>query len=166
MATRKRARLSAQLADQAAIISSSTNWPCDSHVINHLSIGLNLNTLLRSSNNPTSTIQKLLSRTASSSNMAIDPYRNCNFDTPGYLCTLETCCLAQSSFTYRVNLPGNLFFATLFGLLIIPQLAMAIRYRIKGYAVAMIFGLAFEVIGYTGRIQLHYNPFNALGFYM
>lgn len=98
--------------------------------------------------------------------MALNPYTNCNYDIPGYLCSLETCCLAQSSFLYRVNLPANLFFTILFGLLAVPQLAIGLKHRTWGYTSAMLFGLAFEIIGYVGRLLLHFNPFNALGFYM
>lgn len=43
--------------------------------------------------------------------MAIDPFANCNYDILGWQCTLETCCLAQSSFYYLPNLGGNVFFA-------------------------------------------------------
>jgi len=96
----------------------------------------------------------------------MDPNANCNYDLPGYLCTLKTCCLAQSSFLYRPTLGGNTFFAVLFGLLIFAQIAFGIRYRTWGYMSAMILGLLSEVIGYVGRIMLYFNPFNGIGFWM
>ncbi|KAF2717580.1 RTA1-domain-containing protein [Polychaeton citri CBS 116435] len=98
--------------------------------------------------------------------MAIDPYANCQAD-PNFdfnLCTLETCCLAQSSFTYIPDFGGNVFFCVWFGLLIIPQLYFGIKHRVWGYMISMIIGLVFEIVGYVGRLQLHDNPWSDNGF--
>lgn len=99
--------------------------------------------------------------------MAIDPYANCNTNIiSDDLCTLETCCLAQSSFLYIPNYGANLFFAILFAVLIVPQLGLGIYYKTWGFMVGMLFGLALEVIGYVARVQLHNNPFNGDAFLM
>lgn len=97
--------------------------------------------------------------------MSLDPYANCNFTIPdNNLCTLETCCLAQSPFTYHVTYGGNLFFAILFGVTILPQLGLGIYYKTWGFMVGMVIGLILEVLGYVARVQLHDNPFNGDAF--
>ncbi|KAK5734861.1 phospholipid-translocating ATPase rsb1 [Elasticomyces elasticus] len=99
--------------------------------------------------------------------MAIDPYANCNLQIlDDDLCTLETCCLAQSSFLYIPSYGGNIFFAIWFGLMILPQIGLGIRYKTWGFMSAMIIGLALEVIGYAARVQLNNNPFDGDSFLM
>ena len=100
--------------------------------------------------------------------MAIDPLANCNPD-PNFIsddCTLETCCLAQSNFLYIPSYGGNMFFAVIFGVLILPQLFLGIRYKTWGFMVGMCIGLALEVIGYASRILIHDNPFDGNAFLM
>ncbi|KAF2022779.1 RTA1-domain-containing protein [Setomelanomma holmii] len=97
--------------------------------------------------------------------MAIDPWANCDFTIdPNVRCTLETCCLAQSSFLYLPNWGGNLFFTIYFAVLCIPQLWLGIRYRQTGFAIGMLLGLILEVVGYAGRLILHNDPFDSNGF--
>ncbi|KAF2257599.1 RTA1-domain-containing protein [Lojkania enalia] len=97
--------------------------------------------------------------------MAIDPFANCNFSIDSNVrCTLETCCLAQSSFLYLPNWGGNLFFTIYFGVFCIPQLWLGIRYRQKGFAIGMLIGLILETVGYAGRLMLHNDPFDANAF--
>lgn len=57
------------------------------------------------------------------------------------LCTLQTCDLSMSSFLYLPTLPGNAVYAAIFGLLLIGQIFLGIKYKTWGYMVAMIFGL-------------------------
>jgi hypothetical protein len=92
--------------------------------------------------------------------MAIDPYANCNIDIPSYECTLDTCCLLQSPFTYRASFGGNLAFAIIFGALILPQIGLGVYYKTWGFMVGMVCGLILEVLGYASRIMLHSNPFD------
>lgn len=94
----------------------------------------------------------------------MDPYANCNLSIPNYLCSLETCCLAQSPFTYRVSWGGNLFFTIFFGVFIIPQLGLGIYYKTWGFMTGMICGLILEVLGYVARLLMHDNPFNGDAF--
>jgi len=96
--------------------------------------------------------------------MAIDPYANCNLAIENYLCTLDTCCLAQSPFLYRASYGGNLAFAIIFGVFLIPQIALGVYYKTWGFMVGMIMGLILEVLGYVARILLHDNPFNGDAF--
>lgn len=96
--------------------------------------------------------------------MAIDPFANCNLAIPNYLCTLDTCCLAQSPFQYRASFGGNLAFTIIFGVFLIPQIALGVYYKTWGFMVGMIMGLILEVLGYVARILLHDNPFNGDAF--
>jgi hypothetical protein len=75
------------------------------------------------------------------------------------LCTLDTCSLIYANFNYIPNLAGNIVYLAVFGLLIVPQLYFGIRYRTWGYMAGMLGGLLLEIIGYVGRVQLHFNPF-------
>ncbi|KAK6443370.1 phospholipid-translocating ATPase rsb1 [Oleoguttula sp. CCFEE 5521] len=94
-----------------------------------------------------------------------DAYIGCNFDvTFKDQCTLQTCCLAQSSFLYRPNFGANLFFAIFFGAMAIPQIGLGIYYKTYGFMIAMLFGLALEVVGYVARVLLYNNPFNGNAF--
>lgn len=99
-----------------------------------------------------------------------DPYSGCNYNIPNnetqQLCTLETCCLAQSNFLYLPDFGGNLFFAIFFGILLVPQLGLGIRYRTWGFMVGMLSGLALEIIGYAARVEIHSSPFAATPFLM
>ncbi len=92
--------------------------------------------------------------------MTIDPYANCNFSlNTTEFCTLDTCCLAQSSFLYIPNYGANMFFAVFFALFIIPHIGLGIWFRTWGFMVGMVIGLILEVLGYVSRVQLHDNPF-------
>jgi hypothetical protein len=96
--------------------------------------------------------------------MPLDPYANCNPHILNDVCTLETCCLAQSPFNYRPTYGGNLFFTVFFAVFILPQLGLGISYRTWGFMVGMICCLILEVLGYAGRILLHNNPFDGNAF--
>lgn len=61
---------------------------------------------------------------------------------------------------YQPTLAGNTVYAAAFGLLLIAQLGLGIKYKTWGFMVGMICGLFLEVVGYAGRIMLHNNPFN------
>ncbi|KAK5168375.1 phospholipid-translocating ATPase rsb1 [Saxophila tyrrhenica] len=97
--------------------------------------------------------------------MPVDPFANCNFslnDTS--TCTLDTCCLAQSSFLYIPTYGGNLFFTIFFALFVLPQLGLGWWYKTWGFGIAMAAGLILEVIGYASRLMLHDNPFDGNAF--
>ncbi|RHZ58029.1 hypothetical protein CDV55_100580 [Aspergillus turcosus] len=82
-----------------------------------------------------------------------------NITDPSDYCTLDTCPLSLANFNYVPNLAGNLLYLALFGTMLVANLGLGIYYRTWGCLVGMIGGLALEVIGYVGRVQLHYNPF-------
>lgn len=96
-----------------------------------------------------------------------DAFINCNTTIVNTdSCTLETCCLAQSSFLYRPNYEANLAFAIFFGAMALPQMGLAIKYKTYGFMGVMLCGLVLEVVGYVGRVMLHDNPFDSTAFLM
>lgn len=84
-----------------------------------------------------------------------DPLLNpelCTLDTPG-------CDLDLAPMEYLPNLAGNALFVAIFALLLLVQIFFGIRHRTWGFLIAMVFGLGLELVGYVGRIQMHFNPF-------
>jgi hypothetical protein len=81
-------------------------------------------------------------------------------------CTVGTCPLSCAQVEYLPTLAGNAVYAAAFGLLLIVQLGLGIKYKTWGFTVGMICGLLLEVVGYAGRIMLHDNPFNFNNFIM
>ena len=82
-----------------------------------------------------------------------------NGTDPADFCKLGTCPLSEANFTYVPTLAGNALYLGLFALMLVVQVFLGIRYRTWGFLVGMIGGLVLEIIGYAGRIQLHFNPF-------
>lgn len=82
------------------------------------------------------------------------------------LCTLDTCPLDLANIDYVPSLAGNLIFIAVFGLVLIAQLGIGIRYKTWSYLIAMTGGLLLEIIGYVARVQMHYNPFKSDPFLM
>lgn len=82
-----------------------------------------------------------------------------NVTDPGEYCTLGTCPLELANFTYVPTLAGNVTYLAFFGVLLPIQIFLGIRYRTWGFLAGMTGGLVLEIIGYVGRVQLHFNPF-------
>ena len=80
---------------------------------------------------------------------------------PGDFCTLQMpgCSIQDANFTYIPSLAGNVAYLTLFIILILAQIGLGIFYRTWGFLAGMVCGLGLEIVGYIGRVQLHYNPF-------
>ena len=89
-----------------------------------------------------------------------------NYTIPTNECTLQTCSITQAQLTYDPSLAGNVFFAAFFSLLLSLQIILGIYYRTWTYSIGMVGGLILELCGYTGRIQMHYNPFIQSPFFM
>lgn len=81
-------------------------------------------------------------------------------------CTVDTCPLSCANVRYLPTLAGNAVYAAAFGLLLIAQLGLGIKYKTWGFMVGMICGLILEVVGYAGRIMMHGNPFDFNNFIM
>ncbi|PBP25995.1 RTA1 like protein [Diplocarpon rosae] len=75
-------------------------------------------------------------------------------------CTLATCDVSISSIGYLPNVPGNAFLAAWFGLCLVAQLALSIKYKTWSHLAGQFFGLILELIGYVARVKLHDDPFN------
>lgn len=77
----------------------------------------------------------------------------------GPLCPVE-----GTLYGYYPSIGANAFFAAFFGLCLIVQLGLGIKYRTWTFMIALGFGCLGELIGYIGRILLYNNPFDNLGF--
>ncbi|CRG83358.1 Sphingoid long-chain base transporter RSB1 [Talaromyces islandicus] len=82
------------------------------------------------------------------------------------LCTLDTCPMDMAQIDYVPSLAGNLIFIAVFGLVLLGQLGLGIRYKTWSYLIAMTGGLVLEVVGYVARVQMHDNPFKSDPFLM
>ncbi|KAH9900223.1 RTA1 like protein-domain-containing protein [Xylariomycetidae sp. FL2044] len=71
-------------------------------------------------------------------------------------CTSNDC--SRTFLTYKPPLGGNAALLALFAILIPVAVGLGIRYRSSVYSTAIATGLAFEVLGYIGRLLLHFNP--------
>lgn len=78
---------------------------------------------------------------------------------PSDYCTLAICPIDLAYIYYVPSLAGNAFYAGIFGLFLLAQCILGIRFRTWGYLAGLLGGLVLEVIGYVGRLQLHNNPF-------
>jgi hypothetical protein len=75
------------------------------------------------------------------------------------LCTLDTCPLDLAYVEYIPSLAGNALYLALFAIILLIQGGLGVYYKTWTYMIAMCAGLLLEVLGYAGRIQMHYNPF-------
>jgi hypothetical protein len=74
---------------------------------------------------------------------------------PETYCTISTCPLALAYVLYLPSLPGNVLYASLFGIFLFTQLFLGTRHRTWGFLVGMVGEIILEVMGYIGRIQMH-----------
>jgi hypothetical protein len=72
-------------------------------------------------------------------------------------CALNDCTFSAGFVDFVPTIGGNAFFLSIFGLLIIPQLYFGVKHRTFGFTCAMLVGLALEVVGYAGAIQMHFS---------
>lgn len=73
------------------------------------------------------------------------------------------CDVNNSLYGYEPNLGVNAFFAAFFGICLLAQLILGIRYKTWTYMIALGLGCLGEMIGYIGRIMLHNNVYDELG---
>lgn len=79
-------------------------------------------------------------------------------------CTLDTCPLSMGTVHYDPSLFGNTFFLTYFGVILIVQALQAWRLKTWSFSIPVMSGLVLEIVGYAGRIRMHYNPFDPNNF--
>jgi hypothetical protein len=75
-------------------------------------------------------------------------------------CTLATCPIDWAYINYLPNIPANVLFLAIFGLLLAAQIALGTWFRTWTYMGAMTAGLILEILGYIGRLMMHSNPFD------
>ncbi|KAE8371290.1 putative RTA1 domain protein [Aspergillus bertholletiae] len=75
-------------------------------------------------------------------------------------CTLATCPIDLAYINYQPNIPANVLFLIIFGLLLAAQIALGTWFRTWTYMGAMTAGLILEILGYIGRVMMHSNPFD------
>jgi hypothetical protein len=80
---------------------------------------------------------------------------------PGFVCQLGTCDVNIWGYVhYQPSIPGNALFLAIISTLAICQLCLGIYYKTGFMGVAMLLGLATEILGYIARILLHSDPFS------
>ncbi|KAF5571902.1 phospholipid-translocating ATPase [Fusarium phyllophilum] len=79
-------------------------------------------------------------------------------------CTLELCPLESSMLRYQPNLPANAIFIGVFGLSMALHIFQGIKMKTWGFMASMMAGCILEIIGYIGRLIIHDNPFDFIGF--
>ena len=104
------------------------------------------------------------------SNVTIETFNQTLLMDP-MLCTTCTCPLVLDGnllgyMSYFPSLAGNAFFAALFGLCLLPQIFLGIRYKTWGFLIAMAGGLILEILGYVARILMRDNMFTNSYFIM
>ena len=85
---------------------------------------------------------------------------------PESYCMMSTCPLDLAYVIYVPSFPGNALYAGLFGLFLVAQLFLGIRHRTWDLLVSMVGGVVLEMVGYIGRLQMHYDPFRRGPFLM
>jgi len=76
------------------------------------------------------------------------------------------CPVKASTYGYYPTLGWNAFFAAVFGLCFFFSFWLGLRSRTWTYMLAMCCACVTSCIGYIGRILMHDNPFDTLGFQM
>ena len=80
---------------------------------------------------------------------------------------LALCAYVPNFFSYRIDLAANAVFLAIFSL---SFLAYAITYAVTrrslAFTVALLLGLACEILGYVGRVLSWHNQWQATGFLM
>ncbi|MCJ1404949.1 hypothetical protein MMC11_008175 [Xylographa trunciseda] len=84
------------------------------------------------------------------------------------VCTVvtEQCPVDWTVYGYYPNLGVNAFFAAIFGVCFIIQVAQGFKYKSWNFTVPFALGCMTECIGYVGRVLLNNNPWSNTGFEM
>ncbi|KAH7264890.1 RTA1 like protein-domain-containing protein [Fusarium redolens] len=79
-------------------------------------------------------------------------------------CTLELCPLDSSILRYQPNIPANAIFIGVFGMSMALHIFQGIKMKTWGFMSSMMAGCILEIVGYVGRLIIHDNPFDFIGF--
>ncbi|KAF1969976.1 RTA1-domain-containing protein [Bimuria novae-zelandiae CBS 107.79] len=85
------------------------------------------------------------------------PLKECTEIGPG-------CPVEATLYGYYPSLGWNAFFVGFFGLCCVFNLGFGIRYRTWTYMIALCLGCGAEAAGYAGRVMMHSNPYDDIGF--
>lgn len=69
-------------------------------------------------------------------------------------CAADLCPVPTGFLWAQPSIVGNTVLLVAFGLLILANIFIAVRYRTTVYSTAIILGLGFEIMGYVGRVLL------------
>ncbi len=80
-------------------------------------------------------------------------------------CTVCDCPLTLdgvqiANMAYRPSLAGNVLFAAIFGVFLAAHIFLGLRYKTRGFMIAMVCGLILEIVGYVGRILMRSHMFD------
>jgi RTA1 like protein len=89
--------------------------------------------------------------------MGQNGYNLCNAVSP-------ECPVTDTLYGYYPNFGANVFFAALFGLLLIAQLIIGTYTKTWTFMLAVGIGIFGEMTGYIGRLIMHNNPWSNVGF--
>jgi hypothetical protein len=81
-------------------------------------------------------------------------------------CTLQLCPIAAAQLPYDPNLAGNVLYLSIFSFCFVVNAVLGLWFRTWSYMVAMLLGCLLEVLGYVGRVQMHFNPFPQNPFFL
>ncbi|KPM40284.1 hypothetical protein AK830_g6277 [Neonectria ditissima] len=79
-------------------------------------------------------------------------------------CTLDLCDIQWSVYKYQPSLAANITFIVLYAIAMGVHIFLGFRWKSWWFMTFMILGCLVEIIGYIGRIIMHYNPFSFPGF--
>ncbi|KAK5664250.1 hypothetical protein OQA88_467 [Cercophora sp. LCS_1] len=79
-------------------------------------------------------------------------------------CTLEICPLEMSVYGYLPSLAANISFIAVYALAAAIHTYLGFRWKQRWFMVCMLLGVCNAIIGYIGRVLMHYNPFNFAAF--
>lgn len=77
---------------------------------------------------------------------------------------IPECALDQTIYGYYPSMGANAFFCAIFGICAIANVYLGIRYKTWTYMIALAVGCFGEALGYVGRVMLHNNPWDDIGF--
>jgi hypothetical protein len=83
---------------------------------------------------------------------------------PNTNCTLALCKVSSSVLGYRPSLLASGAFIALFAITMIFHIAQGLYWRTWWFIACMVLGCIDEILGYSGRVMLYYNPFSFTGF--
>jgi hypothetical protein len=94
---------------------------------------------------------------ATISNMVRNHYDICTDVTPD-------CPVSGTLYGYYPNFGANVFFAALFGILLVAQIIIGTWKKTWTFMLAVGLGIFGEMVGYIGRLIMHKNPWSQTGF--